>query len=565
MVTEDTISEDIWLTSVPSGYAVLDTGCTTSIVGEETSKTLSQYFQSQGCPAPTPCQLPPLELKYFSKHRVVATKGLRWTVKLGQLWGSISTYVVPGEAPFLLSRRVLKGMKAKLDMEFHTITSKKHGIFEEPLRQASNGHLLMPLINVPPELTTPSLAPELATPSLDQDHQEEDEPNTCPEHFAVTCEDPPVPVAPRPGKVTTSDRRRALQHIVTNTRKWVVNAPRFKTELEQLFGSKSEGIVHAIVAYRPRLERIPNDAATMSYQRSVASLTDDGKLHVQPRSTRQPGETRRSVSQVNVCLFVYANPEPAVESQLECAKHFDHQCYCCRECDSEGEEVYLQNDGWSLETLYGESTDWNEASCMSPMTSEVQEKLQQGIQRLRKTYAQFITSRLQDDPQDVLQELSEWLGPQADRLHEPVSMIEVFTGKAPLSQRVEALGSKCIRIGLDYGQDLNQHYDRRKLLLLIAYCRPKDVWISFPCGCWGPWSRFNTQRDPKLAESTLAARQTARRHLSIAPEIWNLQQSLGGHTHIENPLTSDARKEFTLSMAFDIRNDQCSLGLRCPR
>ena len=94
-------------------------------------------------------------------------------------------------------------------------------------------------------------------------------------------------------------------------------------------------------------------------------------------------------------------------------------------------------------------------------------------------------------------------------------MIEVFTGKAPLADRVEQCGSTCIRIGLDYGQDLNQHSHRRKLLLLIAFCQPTDVWISFPCGCWGPWSRMNMHKDPGLAQSTLDARRVARRHLSI--------------------------------------------------
>lgn len=72
-------------------------------------------------------------------------------------------------------------------------------------------------------------------------------------------------------------------------------------------------------------------------------------------------------------------------------------------------------------------------------------------------------------------------------------------------------------------------------------------------------------KDPELEQRTLEARQMARRYLSLAPEIWSFQQSLGHHVHVENPLTSDAWKELRLHNAFDVRIDQCSLGLRCPK
>ena len=571
-VVPDVVPDDVWLTTVPEGYAILDTGCTTSICGEETAADLSRFMQSLGWPCPVPCSLPPVELKGFSGNKVESTSGLRWTVQLGNLQGTVTTYTVPGAAPFLMSRRVLEGMKAKLDLEHLTITSEKHGLKDVPLRQAANGHLLMPIVQLPSELS-PCTAPKNVSSLvvLEEVEEEEHEPNAqSPEHFAVACEDPPVTPPSHPKKITTSDRRRALQHVVKNTRKGVVNVSRFRKELEVIYGKRGSDIVHALVAYNPRLERIPEDAATVTYERSVATLTQDGQLFVQPWNVRQAGEVRRPVSQVNVCMFAYIAPDPpsVVEPQID--HHHDHLCFCCRECDSEGEDVCLQqelqgDDGWSMETLYGESTDWTELPEMCNMSSETQEKLQAGIKALRKTYSQFVMSRLLGNKNEIIEELSEWLGPQSHKLHDTVSMIEVFTGKAPLSDRMEQLGSSCIRIGLDYGHDLNQYHDRRKLMLLIAFCRPKDVWISFPCGCWGPWSRMNMHRDPALAQDILERRRVARRHLALVPEIWNLQQSLGGDTHIENPLTSDAWKEFQLKMAYDVRVDQCSLGLRCPR
>ena len=43
---------------------------------------------------------------------VTTTSGLCWTVKLGDLHGTITTYVIEGVALFRLSRRVLEGMGA---------------------------------------------------------------------------------------------------------------------------------------------------------------------------------------------------------------------------------------------------------------------------------------------------------------------------------------------------------------------------------------------------------------------------------------------------------------------
>ena len=41
--------------------------------------------------------------------------------------------------------------------------------------------------------------------------------------------------------------------------------------------------------------------------------------------------------------------------------------------------------------------------------------------------------------------------------------------------------------------------------------------------------------------------------------------SLGGHSHGENPLTSDAWQELHLGPVYEVRIDQCSLGLKCPK
>ena len=287
-------------------------------------------------------------------------------------------------------------------------------------------------------------------------------------------------------KITDTDRRRLLQHIVKNTRKGIVNVDRFREELVTIFGSIGHDITSAFVAYKPRLERIPPEASTHHLMQSIATFTNEGEW-----SQRNAGETRRRVTQVNVALYVYA---PTSTNEIGVADHsqqVDRQCWCCRDSGNDQEEACItQVDAEvSTEVLYDEETDWVGVGSQQ-MSDNTHQQLRDSIGRLRKTYSQFILSRLDGDVESLKEELSQWLGEQAPLLEQPIRMIEVFTGQAPLSQQVERQCSdRCIRIGLEYGQDLNRHTDRRLLMLLIAYCRPTDVWMSFPCGCWGPWSR----------------------------------------------------------------------------
>ena len=94
-------------------------------------------------------------------------------------------------------------------------------------------------------------------------------------------------------------------------------------------------------------------------------------------------------------------------------------------------------------------------------------------------------------------------------------------------------------------------------MTLIAYVRPRHVWFSFPCGCWGPWSRFNMSKGGSCREKIVAQRAKARRHLHAVTEAWALQTALGGHCHCENPLTSEAWGELCLGekyMTFVLTN-----------
>ena len=69
-----------------------------------------------GFPPPIEVNLPAVELKGFNGKTGTTTAGLKWTCCLGKLQGQITTYVIPGVMPFLLSRRVLEAMEAVFDL-----------------------------------------------------------------------------------------------------------------------------------------------------------------------------------------------------------------------------------------------------------------------------------------------------------------------------------------------------------------------------------------------------------------------------------------------------------------
>ena len=70
-------------------------------------------------------------------------------------------------------------------------------------------------------------------------------------------------------------RKKALQRIVKNTRQGIVNMRRFHEELKIVFGDRAHECKQCFVAYRPRLERIPEDAMHQPYLRAVAILSTE--------------------------------------------------------------------------------------------------------------------------------------------------------------------------------------------------------------------------------------------------------------------------------------------------
>ena len=169
-------------------------------------------------------------------------------------------------------------------------------------------------------------------------------------------------------------------------------------------------------------------------------------------------------------------------------------------------------------------------------------------------------------------EVARWLGSQAFVLDQPagrVSLLEVWTGKALLATTAEKAGGLSVRIGYDWGHDLDRPLDRRCLLALAWYLAPKHIWCSWSCRHLGPWSRYNETLSEELRAYIHQGRQKADADLRLFGDLWEMQWLRGLHCHGENPKSSLAWRHpvFRRLARMGLRWatwDQCATGLRHP-
>ena len=94
--------------------------------------------------------------------------------------------------------------------------------------------------------------------------------------------------------------------------------------------------------------------------------------------------------------------------------------------------------------------------------------------------------------------VARWLGSQCWALDlgpGELYMVEVWTGRARLSETVEKqLNRDAVRVGHDYGHDLDDPWQKRCLLTFLALSQPKHVWASWQCKHLSAWSRYNASR-----------------------------------------------------------------------
>ena len=104
----------------PAGFGVLDTGCGRGIVGEVTLRKHEIALNKTGLRI-TELKMKPQRFRYGNGSTDEAIRRVQIPCYLrGKLMG-MKVYVVPGKVPLLISKKFLKGLGAKMDLEKNTL------------------------------------------------------------------------------------------------------------------------------------------------------------------------------------------------------------------------------------------------------------------------------------------------------------------------------------------------------------------------------------------------------------------------------------------------------------
>ena len=146
--------------AVPPGHAIVDTGCTSTLVGSESERRWSEELSRQTGGNLRP-ERGPSDVKFEGINgEAKATCQVKYPVKLGGRDGYIKASVIPGKAPFLLSIQALRQMRAKLDCENDTLEIPGIGLINLAIN--SVGHYMLPLFGFKEPHAKPSPPPGLA-------------------------------------------------------------------------------------------------------------------------------------------------------------------------------------------------------------------------------------------------------------------------------------------------------------------------------------------------------------------------------------------------------------------
>ena len=149
-----------------------------------------------------------------------------------------------------------------------------------------------------------------------------------------------------------------------------------------------------------------------------------------------------------------------------------------------------------------------------------------------------------------------------------LDVLEVYAYEdSKITQVAQACGLKARGFTKEDG-DLSTAEGRSNLLMTVMLCRPKHLWLAPECAPWCAWNRFNAARSASGFQRVYHVQDEARIHLKLCNLLFKIQQSHGGHTHLENPWTSDMwnQKELRelLQGSLTAQLDQCMFGLRHP-
>ncbi|CAE7867435.1 hypothetical protein AK812_SmicGene12586 [Symbiodinium microadriaticum] len=129
----------------PPGHAILDTGCTSTLVGSENERLWSEELQRLTGGQLT-AEKGPSEVRFEGINgEAKASYKVKYPVRIANQDGFVQASVIPGRAPFLLSIQALRQMKAKLDCSTDTLEIPNIGTVQLKVNQV--GHYLLPLFD----------------------------------------------------------------------------------------------------------------------------------------------------------------------------------------------------------------------------------------------------------------------------------------------------------------------------------------------------------------------------------------------------------------------------------
>ena len=149
-----------------------------------------------------------------------------------------------------------------------------------------------------------------------------------------------------------------------------------------------------------------------------------------------------------------------------------------------------------------------------------------------------------------------------------VDLLEVYAQpNSRLSEEVIRQGGRAERFTIEHG-DLSTFEGQMQLLRMISRLRPKNIWVAPECHPWCAWNRFNASRSIKGYEKIQQSRELSKQHLELCSLLCKIQVYHHRHFTMENPGTSDMWNQpeikDILALTKTASLDQCRFGLIHP-
>ena len=131
--------EEAFLVSCP-GYGIIDSGCSRTLIGQETLNQFLRLYHEQNRQAPITRAQQNL-FRFGNGQEELSERIVSMPVSIHGRAGRIDCCIIKGEAPLLLSRNTMKSLRAVLDFQAETISID--GSAAQPLQKNSAGQYIL--------------------------------------------------------------------------------------------------------------------------------------------------------------------------------------------------------------------------------------------------------------------------------------------------------------------------------------------------------------------------------------------------------------------------------------